>query len=36
MGYYGLVQLGLAVIGAALLAFAVAGAVALARRGRRR
>ena len=36
MGYYALVQLALAAIGAALLAFAVAGAVAVARRGRHR
>ena len=35
MGYYGLVQLGLAAIAAALLVFAVAGTAALARRGRR-
>jgi hypothetical protein len=36
MGYYALVQFALTAIGAALLAFAIAGAVALARRDRRR
>ena len=35
MGYYGLLQLALAAVCAALLVLAVAGTAALARRGRR-